>query len=136
MENNLFYNAYVNFLKKQISPDVIIDNKNIQIIGVYDIKNKIWYNAWALYDPTKHNMKFYSKSKELLMYSINLEKDMNGIPLVDRSIIKYMLISSKIYITEEKIQLDILIATIIYLIKSSGWMRMIKNNLIYYLSVI
>ncbi len=132
MNNNYLANAYTNFYK---IPQLRLEktekiNPNYQIIGLYDKIQNIWYNAWGLYNP-ESNYNLYRKSKELLQYALNIERDLKGISPAIKSIIRYILTSSKIYITERKTQLDLILALIMYMIKPKvwGWIKLGSNEI-------
>ena len=143
--SNFFYNAYLNFLKLDHITDYdVTTNNNIQIIGYYDMEKNLWFNAWAIYlEPTKenksNNIYKYKKSKDLLLWALNIENDLNGISPIEKNIIKTIICSSKLYITdcfkvsdpEDSIQLEILLSVICYLIKAKkiNWSYN-KNNFI------
>jgi len=117
--NNFLYNAYLNFFKiERMHQNVDLTKKNYQIIGIYDKAQKIWYNGWALY--TDSNYHEYKSSRDLLIYALNIDKDM---PLHHnmKRIIRYVLTNSKLYITEKKTQLYLILAIILYLINAKKW---------------
>jgi len=130
--SNFFYNAYLNYLKLDDITDYNVNtNNNLQIIGYYDIEKNLWFNAWAIYlEPTKENKSIniykYKKSKDLLSWALNLENDLNGISSIEKNIIKTIICSSKLYITDssklphpqDSIQLEILLSVICYLTKA------------------
>ena len=137
--SNFFYNAYLNYLKLEpVRPDNIDDIQNIQIIGYYDTEKNLWFNAWAIYHEDRKESYKYKKSKDLLTWALNLENDLNGISSTDKTIIKTIICSSKLYITDsfenpkdpkESIQLEILLSVICYLTKAKKchWQHN-KNN--------
>lgn len=123
MNNNFFNKAYLNYIRLKRNFDNDSKNNinslnNVNIIGYYDNNSKIWYNAWAIYASDNDTILKYSKSKETLKYALNIEKDMTSIDFPQRIIIKSCLINSKYYINES-IQLDIIIAIIMYLNKAT-----------------
>ena len=120
--NNYLANAYVNFYKiPEIQYDISEKIKpNYQVIGLYDKTHKIWYNAWGLYNIEK-NYHLYKKSKELLHYALNIERDLKGISPEIKAIIRYILVNSKIYVTERITQLNLVLALIMYMIKPRVW---------------
>jgi len=118
MNNDFLYNAYINYLNIRVNvKDINPKNKNCQIIGMYDNKLKIWFNGWATLlnihdkdiDPKRFKL---NKSKELLLYGLNIDIIDNS---MIKSIVRYILTSSKIYINEKNIQLDIILSIIVYL---------------------
>jgi hypothetical protein len=130
--SNFFYNAYLNYLKLDILTgyvDEVIGNSNIQTIGYYDLEKNLWFNAWAIYNETPKDNKridIHKKSKDLLSWALNLENDLNGIPHTEKTIIKTIICSSKLYITDslelphptDSIQLEILLSVLCYLTKA------------------
>lgn len=122
MNNNFLANAYVNFYKipKKTFDKTGKINPDYQIIGLYDKTQNIWYNAWGLYN-LEDNYNLYKKSKELLQYALNLERDLKGISPEIKTIIRYILISSKIYVTERSTQLNLILALIMYMTKPKVW---------------
>ena len=72
-----------------------------------------------------------NKSKDLLIYALNLEKDNNSITDTEKMLLRYILVNAKIYITEKRTQLDIIISTIAYLIKAKKYDYISNNNLIF-----
>jgi len=141
MSSNFFYNAYLNYLKLDISTNA--DNRNIatQTIGYFDVEKKIWYNGWAMYSIDKDTNKndIHKKSKELLIYALNLENDLTAYSEVEKMIIKSMICSSKIFITDNledvnntqinnSIQLEMLLSVICYLTKAKKLIHYYKNN--------
>jgi hypothetical protein len=144
--SNFFYNAYLNYLK--LDTFIITENNlntNIQIIGYYDIEKKLWFNAWAIYNHTpKYNKSndLHKRSKDLLTWALNLENDLNGILYTDKTIIRTIICSSKLYITDnfetsnanygiqakDSIQLEILLSVICYLTKAKKYTWGYKNN--------
>ena len=140
MNNNFFYNAYINLFK--IEPlsgnkNILIKNLNFQFIGWFDITNHIWYHGWAIFNTNpKYNIK-YKKSKELLSYILNIEFDNHSISNSEKIIIKSMISNSKIYISDnnqvdDNIQLDILLAVICYLTKAKKYGYYKANNIYLY----
>jgi len=128
MDNNYLYIAYINYidiLEKIESGDP--NDIKLQIIGYYDIKTKIWYSGWSFY--TTYNFDQYKKSKELLNYAIDIDIHLPSINDKIKMIIKYILTSSKIYIYEEDIQLDLILAIIIYFSKAKKIYKFNTNNI-------
>ena len=134
--SNFFYNAYLNYLK--LEPSTVADSDdidNVQIIGYYDMEKHLWFNAWAIYngDPTQTYK--YKRSKDLLAWALNIENDLKGMLATDKTIIKTMICSSKLYITDcfekprESIQLEILLSIICYLTKAKKcyWLSNTNN---------
>lgn len=122
MNNNFLANAYINFYKIPKIRFVQSEKSvpNYQVIGLYDKTQNIWYNAWGLYNSEK-NYNLYKKSKELLLYALNLERDLKGISPEIKTIIRYILTSSKIYVTERSTQINLILALIMYMIKPKVW---------------
>ena len=142
MSSNFFYNAYFNYLKLEVVKEdsLFYTDPKTQIIGYYDMDKRIWYNAWSIYNlDTTHN-DTYKKSKELLVYALNLENDLNGYSEVEKMMIKSMLCNSKIIITDiddindyqNSIQLQILLSVIYYLTKAKKIAHYYKNNYLFY----
>ena len=133
MNNNYLYIAYMNYIeiydKSVDSFDKDDDNKKLQIIGYYDKKTNIWYNAWSFYDPINFNQ--YKKSKELLNYAINIDNNLPGVESGIKMIIKYILTNSKIYI-EENIQLEIILSIIVYFLKAKKIKYSTNNKIVKY----
>ena len=139
MNNNLFYTIYsiffnINLKRKQINENSLIDlklkNPTHHLIGVFDIKLKLWYNGWAL--EGYQNTIQLAKSKELLNYIINYDNNNNNINRNVHIIVKSIVCSSKIYISEKKTQLDLIIAIFLYLSKINMFYIEINNDLVYY----
>ncbi len=125
MDNNFFYKAYMNFNK--LKKDFVNHDKNLSFnIGYYDHKNKIWYNGWAINASSNISPQYYSKSKELLKYALDIEKDMLSVDLYQRILIKSCLINSKYHVSD-KVQLDMIVAIITYLTKATKF-NVIKTN--------
>lgn len=121
MDNNYLYIAYMNY--KEVhentnNSNTIVKHNDVklQIIGHYDQKTNIWYSGWSFYDP--NNFEQYKKSKELLNYAINIDKNLPGINDNIKMIIKYILTSSKIYIYDKDLQLELILAVIVYFSKA------------------
>ncbi len=142
MSGNFFYNALINFYKIKMSTDKIsLDDPSIQKIGYYDIEKKLWYHGWTIYGLASTNDP-HKKSKELLSYVLNIERDLKGISEVEKMIIKSMISNGKIYITDEdnnsdlsqenNLQINILLAVICYLIKAKKITMYNNNNIIVY----
>lgn len=132
MSNIILKNAYNNFLhlKHEFIERIDPLDESIQIIGFFDIDNKIWYNAWAIYNET--NIKQYKKSVDLLKYIINIEKDLQISNTFEKMIIKYIICSSKIYIYEKKTQLHLILALLTYFIHANSWNVIKKDNVLIY----
>jgi len=137
MSNNILYNAYNNFLqmerKKQFfrGKEFTKDHNKYQIIGFYDITLKLWYNAWGL-SGTEGYKNFLNKSKQLLMYGIDIEKN-SSLQHIERIIIRYIFTNPKLYICERKTQLYLILAIIIYFTKAKYYGRSTdENNIITY----
>ena len=116
----------------------IVKIKDIyQIIGIYDNRTYIWLNGWALINYEKSLEKNLVKTKELLLYILNFEKDMQSIyNKFEKTIIKSILINSKIYVYEKKTQLDIILAIICYLLKAKNIFKQVNNDItIYYAEI-
>jgi hypothetical protein len=130
--NNILYNSYIYFTKIKIN-----NNKNnlelekYNIIGIFDNSLNIWYNGWAIYDIK--NKDVYKKSKELLLYGINIERDLNGKLNIEKAIIKSILVNSKFYINDKDIQIKIIISLIAYLIKAKTYMILNVGSLEMYI---
>ena len=130
--SNILNNAYIYFTKlplKKLEDESKIEK--INIIGMYDDSLKIWYNGWSIYDDNNTNN--YKKSKDLLLYAINIERDMNGISTVEKAIIKSILINSKFYISEKTIQISVILSLIAYLIKAKNYSTVKSGSLNIYI---
>lgn len=135
MSNNFLYRAYINFLKIDKIKIENNDKQKYQIIGIFDSSLKIWYNAWALY-VDKNTIDNYKKSKELLVYALNIESSMPGISIEIKCIIKHILINSKFYLSERKTQLNLILAVILYLTKAKQYGITRQNNVyIYFIQI-
>lgn len=142
MSSNFFYNAYFNYLKLEVVKEdsLFYTDPKTQIIGYYDMDKCIWYNAWSIYNLDTTRNDIYKKSKELLVYALNLEDDLNGYSEVEKMMIKSMLCNSKIIITDiddindyqNSIQLQILLSVIYYLTKAKKIAHYYKNNYLFY----
>jgi len=137
MSDNFFYNAYLNFLRLDRSTN---DNLE-QIIGYFDVEKKIWYNGWAIYS-IDNKYDNHKKSKELLIYALNLENDLTAFSEPEKQIIKSIVCSSKIFITDDienienadeilnySIQLQIILSIICYLTKAKKFRTYYINNM-------
>jgi len=136
MNNNKLYTIYTNYL------DIKLNSTNISysieyerhLIGIFDKKLKIWYNAWSInnYNIKDKNYNNYnnSLSKELLKYAIDAE--IHTIDDVIRNIIKSIICNSKIYITEYKTQLELIIAIFLYFTKKKLFIIEKQNNLFFF----
>ena len=129
MNNNIIYNAFIKYIYiTQESEDKDIkDLKDEHILGFFDKKNNLWYNGWAIYKK-KNNENLYKKSKELLIYALDIDTNLS-INENLRPIIKAMLISPKIII-QENLQLDLLIAISCYLLNVKHIVKKKQNMLI------
>ena len=136
MNNNIFYNAYINFMRLKYKGRIDVNltlGSNCHIIGIYDKSQNIWYNAWSLTGfPTSSN-DLYKKSKDLLLYALNIPKDMHGVKESEKLIIMSILINSKFYISERKTQLDMILAIITYLTKAKNYYYIPKDDLRFYI---
>jgi hypothetical protein len=132
MNNNYLYVAYLNYINLDKNLNILINVKNnisYQIIGYYDKKTDIWYNGWSIYDDLYNNQ--YKKSKELLIYALNIEINLSNINNNIKMIIRYILTSSKIYIKED-LQLEIILSVITYLCKAKKIIYFNTNNISQY----
>jgi len=138
MSSDFFYNSLLNYYKIDTKNTIkSIDDPNIQIIGYYDTEKKIWFHAWSVYNDTSEIDK-YKKSKELLIYVLNIEKDLKGISSSEKTIIKSMISNAKIYISDPNtgndknkpynLQIKILIAVICYLSKAKKLTVFLDDN--------
>jgi hypothetical protein len=75
----------------------------------------------------------YKKSKDLLLYALNIPRDMHGVKDSEKLIIMSILINSKFYVSERKTQLDIILAIITYLTKSKNYYYIPKDDLRFYI---
>jgi len=133
MNNNILYTIYTNFFNIQLNSY----NQNelqkqhlkekFHLIGVFDKSLKIWYNAWTLnnYDTTDINL-----SKELLIYFINYKINIHNNIIMN--IIKSIMCNSKIYLTEYKTQLQLIIAIFLYYTKKNMFFINKIDNLFYF----
>jgi hypothetical protein len=137
MNNNLLYAIYTNYFYKNNSKIInnsIIDKNNNDIsveyhlIGIYDKSLKIWYNAWAL---NNFNSKEIKISKLLLDHLLNSDIEYN-IKKNSLLIIKSIMCNSKIYITEYKTQLELILAIFIYYTRNDFIHNVKSGNLYYY----
>ena len=71
-----------------------------------------------------------SKSKEILHFLIDVDKKE-----IEYTIIKSLMLNPKIYITEYKTQLEVIIAIFLYLSKSDSYYHFVRNNLYYFVAV-
>ncbi len=104
--------------------------KNYQIIGYYDTTLKLWYNGWGLY-VNKEVSDWYKKSKELLAYSIDIDKH-QSMTNIEKVIIRYILTNTKLYISEKKTQLYLILAILIYLSKAKRYGYSRENDILTY----
>jgi hypothetical protein len=141
MSDNFFYNAYLNYLKLQSSDDYDIKDKlNTQRIGYFDTDTNIWYNGWTIYSLNIDKNDIHKKSKELLMYALNLENNLTSYSKIEKMIIKSTICNSKIYITDylkndknilisNSLQLEIILSVICYLTKAKKIIHYFNNNI-------
>ena len=128
--SSILYNAYIYFAKlkfKTIANEVKPENLNI--IGIFDEELNIWYNGWSIYDPDHYEK--YKLSKELLIYGLNIERDM-GRSDIEKAIIKSILVNSKFYIAEKQIQLNVILSLITYFIKPKNYSYIKTGSLLIY----
>jgi hypothetical protein len=136
MNNNVLYESYINFIKisKKYDDDYFLDNKQepkekYQIIGLYDTSNKIWYYGWTIFNNDKKNYYRYNKSKELIKYALDIERDL-PVSINEKQIIRSILINSKINIIDD-LQLQIIIALATYILRAKEIIEHIDKNYIY-----
>lgn len=135
MNNNFLYNSYINFIKilnnstSDFLDDKNIPNKHYQIIGLYDITDKIWYHGWAIYNSDKQNYYRYNKSKELLKYALNIDRDL-PVSINEKIIVRSILINSKINIIDD-LQISIIIAISTFLLRAKSIIYYNINNIKY-----
>ena len=144
MDNNIFYNAYKYYINLN-NDNLDISSNNRQVIGFFDNKFKIWYNAWSMTTMPEYIIEFskkknveldkdlYKVSNELLKYGLNIHKDLQSVDPDRRNLIKTILINSKFYINEKKTQLDIILAIIAYLIKAKKVYYISDSNVFIYI---
>jgi hypothetical protein len=144
MNNNIFYNAYKYYINLK-NDNLEISSNNRQVIGFFDNKFKIWYNAWSMTTVPEYIIEFLKKknveldkdlyrvSNELLKYGLNIHKDLQSVEPDRRYLIKTILINSKFYINEKKTQLDIILAIIAYLIKAKKVYYINDSNVFIYI---
>jgi hypothetical protein len=144
MNNNIFYNAYKYYINLK-NDNLEISSNNRQVIGFFDNKFKIWYNAWSMTTVPEYIIEFskkknieldkdlYRVSNELLKYGLNIHKDLQSVEPDRRYLIKTILINSKFYINEKKTQLDIILAIIAYLIKAKKVYYINDSNVFIYI---
>jgi hypothetical protein len=136
---SILYNSYIYYNKlfnKAKKLNLFIDD-SYHIIGVHDINQKLWFNAWALTEFDENKRKQMIKSKELLNYALNIENDISSTyNNIEKIIIKTILINSKFYINEKETQLDVILSVICYLTKATD-IRYIESNhiFIYYIKI-
>ena len=75
MDNNIFYNAYKYYINLNNDNLEISSNKK-QVIGFFDNKFKIWYNAWSMTTTPEYIIEF-SKKRMLNLIKIYIEYLMN-----------------------------------------------------------
>jgi hypothetical protein len=119
---------YSNFLKLNNTLEFNINNPNQHIIGYYTSNNKIWYNAWSI--TSKKKIANYKKSKELLLYGLDIDIHLQKMNYNELHIyiIKYVLINSKLYIDDGKIQIEFILSIILFFIKARKYGIYKKNN--------
>ena len=144
--SNILYNAYIYFMKLNHHSlnykDIKTKNTNINvtqtklkvdnIIGMYDTKLHIWYNGWAIYDSEFGQTNKYKLSKDLLLYGLNIQRDMRLKSEAEKALIKSILVNSKFYITEKKTQLYVILALIMYLTKAKNYLILKEGSIIIY----
>ena len=118
--SNILYNSYIYFMKLKDATDDInkMKTEKVNFIGVYDENQQIWYNGWTICDIEHYDK--YKLSKELLIYGLNIERDM-GKSHVEKAIIKSILVNSKFYISNKNLQLNVIVALISYLVKAKSY---------------
>lgn len=144
MDNNIFYNAYKYYINLN-NDSLEISSNNRQVIGFFDNKYKIWYNAWSMttlpeviinFSKNKNvelDKDLYRVSNDLLKYGLNINKDLQSVEADRRYLIKTILTNSKFYINEKKTQLDIILAIIAYLIKAKKVYYINDSNVFIYI---
>ena len=142
MDNNLLYTVYINFFNIQleyynIQNNIEFDNKlkkkEIYLIGIFDKSLKIWHNAWALNNYSGDGD--IDMSRKFLIYFINREKsnfDTSFKNNIINNIIKSIVCNSKIYITEYKTQLQLILAIFLFFTKKNMYNITKINNLFYF----
>ena len=137
MSGNFFYNAFFNYLKlESISFGQTSEDPNMQVIGYYDNSLKIWYNAWAICDSSGEKMSVHKKSKELVIYGLNLENDLFSVSNAEKMMIKSIICNSKIFINDmtseidysESLQMQIILSVICYLTKAKKIKSSVSNS--------
>jgi len=102
-------------------------NANYQIIGYYDIINKIWIWGWV----TQIHNNLTELSRELLDYGLKLDvASINA----EQIYLKGLLLNSR-YIVNEKISLDINIAIFLYILNKKIlfiYPKKTEDKIIYY----
>jgi hypothetical protein len=142
MNNNFFSTAHIYYKKIDkitINTDTIELPKSIStnynIFGVFDKNLKIWYHAWSIYN-THWTSAQLKKSKELLMYALDIKENMNGPNMTEKVLIKSILVNSKVIINNLKIQIPIILSIIAYLSQSKKCiMYNVSDNYIIYIMV-
>jgi hypothetical protein len=142
MNNNFLYNAYIYFnkldvLDTSIKKDLKLEMtgntfSNLQIIGIFDKVQKIWYNGWSIYNDEPWLVPSFKKSKEVLQYALNIEKDTGGLSQEEKIMIRSILTNSKFYINEKKTQLYVILAIVAYVTKAKKWGALNFGKLRYY----
>jgi len=139
MNNNILYTIYTNFLNIQLETYNIqniqqyyesnnkLQKKEVHLIGIFDKSLKIWYNSWSLNNYS--GIGSTNLAKELLIYFIKSEANINN--NIIWNIIKSIVCNSKIYITENKTQLQLIIAIYLYFTKKDMFRLQKLDNLFY-----
>ncbi len=136
MNNNILYSIYTNFFNIQKNsinlndPETELYKSNkVHLMGIFDRSLKIWYNAWAINNYS--NIASANLSKELLIYFINHKINTHNNNIIV-NIVKSIICSSKIYITEYKTQLHLILAIFLYYTKQNFFFIQKKDNLFYF----
>jgi len=129
MNNNLLYTIYTNYLNLEMKIKSDKTNYNTKnLIGIYDESLHIWYNAWSLDNFDNKSTKL---SKYILKYILDTNNT-NSSTNITYSIIKSIICNSKIYITDEQTQIDLIVAIFMYYGKINKYNIEHNNNLYYW----
>jgi hypothetical protein len=99
------YNKYINDVKFDYN------NANKELLGIYDVNNKIWIWGWVI--PRSEGASDITISGELISYGLNIDYN-NGSQ--DHYFIKSLLLNSRLLI-DDIIQLEINVALCSYILK-------------------
>jgi len=109
-QNKKLFDAPINQLVIKDNKDKILGNFNVELLGFFDIKTKVWIWSWVM-PFLKKNLSV--QCKYLLKYGLNLEP--TDTENNDIYYLKLILSNSRIMI-RDNIQLEILLAIVSYLL--------------------